>query len=228
MRNLISGGFLLLAFLATGSASATTHVAATTASPVGKVTASPVPRIIEPGARLGPVTSTSTLESLRGQVGPHAVSLELVQSEDGKARVSGAVIYPSDAKKRIELAWADTLGKTRPLWARVRNAASWWHTGSGVRIGTTLTDLEKINARAFTVTSFRGGERRSQVHSWNKGILAQELEKNAKVWLAVPTSATKAQMTPLSQGNLLPSGDPPLRHLNPHVTEISIRFVTPS
>jgi hypothetical protein len=225
MRNLIRCGFLLLAFVVAGSLAMSRSVVATV-SPVGQApTTTPVPRIIEPGARLGPVTAQSTVESLRGQVGARYVSLELVQSEDGKGKVPGAVIYPGDSKKRIELAWADTLAKARPLWARVRNTASWWHTASGVHIGTVLTDLEKINGRAFTVASFRGGERRSRVHSWNKGILAQELEKNAKVWLAVPTATTKAQMTPLSQGNLLPSGDPPLRHLNPHVTEITIRFV---
>jgi hypothetical protein len=75
------------------------------------------------------------------------------------------------------------------------------------------------------VQSFRGGERRSPVRSWNKGNLGVELEKKARIWLAVPTSATKAQMTPLSQGNLLPSGDPPLRRLNPHVTEIFVHFL---
>jgi hypothetical protein len=73
----------------------------------------------------------------------------------------------------------------------VRNAASWWHTPDGVRIGSTLLELEKLNGRAFTVQA-RAGERRSQVRSWNKGNLADELEKHAKVWLAVPTSATKA------------------------------------
>jgi hypothetical protein len=192
---------------------------------VAKIQAVPIPRIIEPGARLGPVTATTTLASLRGALGPHSVTLELVQSEDGKTRVSGAVIYPADSHKRIELAWADTVGKTRPLWARVRNAASWWHTPSGVHIGTTLLDLERLNGRAFTVQSFRGGERRSPVRSWNKGNLGVELEKKARIWLAVPTSATKAQMTPLSQGNLLPSGDPPLRRLNPHVTEIFVHFL---
>jgi hypothetical protein len=190
--------------------------------------ATTVPRIIEPGSRLGPVTAQSTLESLRGLVGAKAVTLELVQSEDGKSRQAGAVIYSGDAKKRIELAWADTVAKARPLWARVRNSSSWWHTPAGVHVGSTLTDLEKLNGRAFTVTSFRGGERRSRVHSWNKGVLADELEKNARIWLAVPSSTTKAQMTPLSQGNLLPSGDPPLRHVNPYVSEITIRFVTPS
>lgn len=229
MRNPILCGLWLrlwlLAFGAAGSLAAAPPAIDVTASPVAKVQPASIPRIIEPGARLGPVTGTATLDALRGALGPHSVSLEYVQSEDGKKRVPGAVIYPGDTKKRIELAWADTLAKARPLWARVRNSATWWHTPAGVRIGTTLLELEKMNARAFTVQSFRAGERRSFVRSWNKGVLAYELEKNAKIWLAVPTSATKAQMTPLSQGNLLPSGDPPLRRLNPHVTEISIRFV---
>lgn len=228
MRNPISCGLWLLAFTAFGSLAAAPSSVEVTASPVAKVKPVPIPRIIEPGSRLGPVTGASSLENLRGMLGAHSVSLELVQSEDGKSKVSGAVIYPADSHKRIELAWADTVGKTRPLWARVRNAASWWHTPDGVRIGSTLLDLEKLNGRAFTVQSFRAGERRSHVRSWNKGNLADDLEKNAKVWLAVPTSATKAQMTPLSQGNLLPSGDPPLRRLNPHVTEIFVHFVPAS
>jgi hypothetical protein len=200
-----------------------------TVSPVAKVQVQPqVPRIIEPGARLGPVLAGSSLQNLRGALGLHNVILEYVQTEDGKGKVSGAVLYPNDPKKRIEIAWADTVTKSRPLWARVRNEASWWHTPAGVRIGSTLLDLERMNGRAFTVTSFRGGERRSPVRSWNKGNLAVELEKNAKVYLSVPASATKSQMTPLSNGSYLPSGDPPLRRLNPYVTEITIRIVQTS
>lgn len=227
MQNPIRCGLWLLAFGALGSLALAPPSVDVTASPVAKVQATSIPRIIEPGARLGPVTGASTLDNLRGALGVRSVSLELVQSEDGKTRVSGAVIYPGDSHKRIELAWADTVGKTRPMWARVRNAASWWHTPAGVRVGTTLLDLEKLNGRAFTVQSFRAGERRSPVRSWNKGNLADELEKNARIWLAVPASATKAQMTPLTQGSM-PSGDPPLRRLDPHVTEIFVHFVPAS
>jgi hypothetical protein len=222
MRKLILCGILLLGAALSAAAPPPTM------SPVGKVKPVTIPRLIEPGSRLGPVTAASTLESLRAQVGAHLVTLEPVQSEDGKSHQMGTVIYGGDPKKRIELAWGDTLTKARPLWARVRNAANYWHTTAGVHIGTTLAELEKLNGRAFTVTSFRGGERRSQVRSWNKGILANELERDARIWLAVPASTTKAQMTPLSQGSLLPSGDPPLRHINPYVTEITIRFVTSS
>jgi len=219
MRNLLLAGALLLfcspAFAGANSTVAKASTTSTTPS---------VPRVIEPGVRLGPVTGASTLDNLRAALGKRNVSLEMVQPEGGKGRVSGAVLYPGDAKKRIELAWQDTLAKSRPRWARVRNASSWWHTPAGVRVGTTLQDLEKLNGRAFTVMSFKSGERRSLVRSWNKGNLADELEKKAQVWLAVPTATTKSQMVPLSQGGTLPSGDPPLRHLNPHVTEISIKF----
>jgi len=225
MRYTFSCGLLLVGLLLSPPpARATANSVAVKAS----APSSTVPRIIEPGVRLGPVSASSTLESLRASLGTRAVSLENVASEDGKSKVSGAVIYPGDSKKRIEVAWGDTLAKARPLWARVRNAASYWRTPAGVRLGSTLLDLEKLNGRAFTVASFRAGERRSPIRSWNKGNLAEELEKNARIWLAVPSSTTKAQMTPLSQGNILPSGDPPLRRLNPHVTEIFIHFVVTS
>lgn len=225
MRTHILGGLLLLASLGAGSP---VFAGANSTAAKAPAAAASVPRVIEPGLRLGPVSAASTLENLRAALGKANVSLEMVQSEDGKGRVSGAVLYPRDSKKRIELAWSDTLSKSRPRWARVRNSASWWHTPAGVRVGSTLLELEKLNGRAFTVTSFRAGERRSQVRSWNKGNLADELEKKAQVWLAVPTSATKSQMVPLSQGTLLPSGDPPLRRINPHVTEISTWFDLPS
>jgi len=219
MRTLLLVGVLLL-FCSPAFAGANS----TAAKASSTATAPSIPRVIEPGARLGPVTAASTLDNLRAALGKRNVSLEMVQAEDGKGKVSGAVLYPGDAKKRIELAWGDTLTKSRPRWARVRNTANWWHTPAGVRVGTTLRDLEKLNGRAFTVTSFRSGERRIVVHSWNKGNLADEMGKKTHVWLAVPTATTKSQMVPLSQGTLLPSGDPPLRRLNPHVTEISTKF----
>jgi hypothetical protein len=215
---LLAGVLLLLSSPAFAGANSTAAKASTTA------TAPSVPRVIEPGVRLGPVTAASTLDNLRAALGKRNVSLEMVLSDDGKGKVSGAVLYPGDAKKRIELAWDDTLTKSRPRWARVRNASTWWHTPAGVRVGTSLRDLEKLNGRAFTVSSFRSGERRSLVRSWNRGNLAEEMEKKAHVWLAVPSATTKSQMVPLSQGSSLPSGDPPLRRLNPHVTEIATKF----
>jgi len=188
----------------------------------GGAPSTPNTRLIVPGERLGPVDAEASLDDLRVALGPGNAVAEKVLDQDG-SRVPGAVLYPSDPRRRIEIAWSDTAGRRRPAWARVRGRATAWRTSAGIRVGTTLLELEKLNGRAFTVWGF-GGTRPGRVRSWNDGALDDELKKDAWVSLRLPSRAPAREVAALSHGSVLPSGDPSLRRLNPRVGEIVVRF----
>lgn len=177
-------------------------------------------RLIEPGVRVGPVNRDASLDALRKSLGARNVSAGRVLSEDG-SRVPGVVLYPGDPLRRIEIAWSDTVARRHPAWARMRGRANAWRTPAGVRVGTTLRELEKLNGRALTIWGF-GGARPGRVRSWNDGALEDEL-RPARVSFGLPRRATAREIAAVS-GAVLPSGDPTLRRLNPKVSEILIRF----
>jgi hypothetical protein len=178
-------------------------------------------RLIEPGVRLGPVDARASLNALRKSLGARNVVVDRVLAEDG-SRVPGAVLYPGDPRRRIEIAWSDTAGRRHPAWARLRGRSNTWRTAAGIRVGTSLLELEKLNGRALTIWGY-GGERPGRVRSWNDGALADELSP-ARVSLGLPKRATQREIYAVSQGSVLPSGDPALRRLNPRVNEILIHF----
>ena len=180
-------------------------------------------RLIEPGVRVGPVDRDASLDALRKSLGSRNVAAGRVLDEDG-SRVPGVVLYPGDPRRRIEIAWADTAARRTPAWARMRGRSNAWRTAAGVRVGTSLLELEKLNGRALTIWGF-GGARPGRVRSWNDGALEAEMSP-ARVSFGLPKRATAREIAAVSQGAVLPSGDPTLRRLNPKVSEILIRFAS--
>jgi hypothetical protein len=192
------------------------------AAALGSPSSAAPSRLIVPGERLGPVGPHASLDDLRLALGRSNAVPEKVLDQDG-SRVPGAVLYPGDPRRRIEIAWSDTSGHRRPAWARVRGRATAWRTPAGIRVGTSLLELEKLNGRAFTIWGF-GSERAGRIRSWKGGALDDEMSEDAWVSLRLPTRATSREIAAVSQGGVFPSGDPSLRRLNPRVGEIVIRF----
>jgi len=139
--------------------------------------------------------------------------------------VLGVVLFPKNPEKRVEIAWSDSRNSRYPAWARLRGQSGSWKTPGGLTLGTRLTELEKMNGRAFSLWGFDWGEG-GMVRSWNGGNLADELKGRVAVGLQPANHANlKADEYRSVVGRrVLPSGDPILRGLDPRVTEITLFF----
>lgn len=62
----------------------------------------------------------------------------------------GTIVFPKDDKRRLEILWKKN---KRPEWIRIP-AESRWTTFGGIRIGTPLAEVEKLNGRAFQLSGF--------------------------------------------------------------------------
>jgi hypothetical protein len=84
--------------------------------------------------------------------------------------VKGTIIFPNDKAKRIEVMWKDEKGRRRPIMVTF---GSGWRTAEGIRIESSLADVEKINGRAFTLSGFEH-DGAGTVYSWKGGKLAKQ------------------------------------------------------
>lgn len=114
----------------------------------------------------------------------------------------------------------------------IEEGASLWHTAQGVRLGTTLRRLERLNGRPFLVAHLWGSYWEGRVISWEGGALAAELDTSRlTVALAsgrfdqVASTLTPDERRQLEGGDRpLSSALPALRRLDPHVAQIWLRF----
>src|SRR6266478_2209381 len=106
--------------------------------------------LIVPGLRVGPVTRTSTEQSLLRSLGKTAIK-EDVQIGEGMTE-PGLVIYKHDPTRRLAVVWNDDK-PAHPAtificYGEVDTPCR-WHTASGIANGVTLKDIERRNGRPF-------------------------------------------------------------------------------
>ena len=133
--------------------------------------ASPTPDnsdwVIIPGSRVGAITSKCTLADIARSYGETNVRLKR------DAGVVEAVIFPDDSLRRIEIAFGDTVNLRYPKSVTLRGSQSVWHTVSGVTLGTTVEDLQRLNTKPFEFNGF-GWDYGGQVVNWHGGALARD------------------------------------------------------
>jgi hypothetical protein len=66
-----------------------------------------------------------------------------------------SVVYPKDPKRRLEVRWQDGGKRARPF-AFTFEKPSQWVAPLGVRIGSSLEELEKIDGKPFGIAGFGG------------------------------------------------------------------------
>lgn len=72
---------------------------------------------------------------------------------EGTERVIGTVFF-SDAPKEFFIKWKDTLSFSTPEWIEIHGDSSLWSINNGIKIGTELKDLVKLNGKQFSFQGF--------------------------------------------------------------------------
>jgi len=190
--------------------------------------------LIVPDLRVGPVTRMSTERELQKVFGRLAVKDKIGVGEG--VDEPGLVIYPGDPARRLEITWND---EQPPHPAIIficpgdDNRACRWHTASGISIGTTLRELERINGRPFEMVGW-GSDVGGNVTSFQEGRLEKELNVALKLTLLpridrngdyVPKLSAR-EFSEVEGEKSLRSNHPVLQKLNPHVG--ALRLVFPS
>jgi hypothetical protein len=177
---------------------------------------------IDPSGNAGPITRETSEAQLRATYGADVVRAIRVQIGEGDT-APGAVLFPDDSAKRLEIIWGDTLQRRQPKRLILQGDRSDWTLGRGVTLGATLRDLERLNGKSFTLAGF-SGDYGGGVISWDSGALEPAMT-GASLYL---NPAREQQNLPAYAEVIgdreFPSSHAAMQSLNPRVWQIFIDF----
>jgi hypothetical protein len=191
--------------------------------------------LIVPGVRVGPVTRTSTEQSLRQAFGRLAVRADIDVGEGVQEPV--LALYPADPGRILEITWNNDQPPHPAMIFICRsedNRACQWRTAQGIGIGTTLRELEKANGRPFemvgwgsdvggNLTSFQGGQLEKELRGPLGALtlsLTPRIDRNGDYLPRL----TDREFSDVEGEKFLLSSHPVLQKLNPYVGAVSLVF----
>jgi hypothetical protein len=176
---------------------------------------------IEPGARLGSVPWRGSEQDLIRAFGAANVRDTLIAMGEGET-APGAIVYPDDPQRRIEIIWGDPRARRNLSRVILRGDRSKWTLPPGISLGTSLRELEDKNGRAFRLTGF-GWDYAGAVISWQGGALDSTLTTGVHVYLMPrPEHRAGPEYSRLQGDREFPSSHPAMQELNPRVYQIFV------
>lgn len=182
--------------------------------------------LLAPDAARDGVRRSDSEASLRARYGDSNVVASAVNVGEGELR-PGTILFPKDSTRRLAIIWSDTLRRAGAARVSIDGAPTRWFVTPGVSLGTTLTDLERLNGRPFrlfgmafdyagTVDTWEGGRLDSL---WRPPPGSRHL-----VWLRLrPDTAADATLVAQVAGDrLFASSNPAMRRLDPKVYDLII------
>ncbi|MFH3478086.1 hypothetical protein [Xanthobacter variabilis] len=169
----------------------------------------------------GPFAPNTTALNLAADFGQANVVTGTVTSPDGNSS-PGVVVLPNDPGLAMEISFKDPANLASPRRISFTEESAW--SVNGIRIGSTIADLEKANGGPFRVQGF-GGQAGGVVADWQGGRLSN-IGGGCRpgVQLALPATVSSAVQGKLSGPGRISSGDANLRAANPTVGVFWINY----
>jgi hypothetical protein len=188
----------------------------------------PVPQIERPklpafacGSVFRPDITVANLEERFGA--PMVQDREISIGEGDYVR--GTAVFPGTADQ-LEILWqgADRRSPSRII---VNQSGSRWATPEGIKVGTALRDIERMNRRPFRLLGF-GWDYTGTVMSWSGGHLERGDTESCRLRVRLrPTAADLEHNLSYRQvigDREFSSGHPAMQDLNPRIYEMWLDF----
>jgi len=170
----------------------------------------------------GPMGSGTSEAELRVRYGSESIGSIRVELGEGQT-APGTVLYPADSLRRLEIIWRDTLSRRYPTRLILRGVRSQWQVGPGISLGTSLSDLERLNGGPFTLAGF-GWDYAGVITDWKGGALDSALA-GIKLYLdPAPGQNQSAVYSQVLGDRDYSSALPAMQQLNPKVWQIFVDF----
>lgn len=173
------------------------------------------------------VHATDTEQALRTRYGAENLASERIHLGEGET-VPGTVIFPSDSSRRLTVIWEDTVARTRPTRVTIGSRQTRWFVIPGVSIGTSLSELERLNGRPFKLFGF-SWDYAGTVSAWEGGRLDSLWrggpENKVLVWLRLSPDSTgyeSSHSREVAGDKTFSSSLAAMRALNPRVYALFI------
>lgn len=169
----------------------------------------------------GPIARDADEAKLIELFGRANVAFRDVGGAEGETTMA-TVVFPEDAKSRLEILWNDEAARKRPASIGITDQSQW--TGpKGLKIGTTLAEVEKLNAKPFQLSGFDWDDG-GFVSDWRGGAL-QDLDGCAiTLRFRHADNVSASALRPVLGDIKLMSSAANVRAAKPTVSEIVIAF----
>lgn len=158
---------------------------------------------------------------LRRRFGNENVRTDTVWVGEGMFEL-GTMLYPADPHRRLAVQWADTVARARPEYVRLEDEHSIWRLHPGVGLGTSLRQLEELNAGPFDMYGF-GWDYGGTVADWRGGRLG-ELWGDRVIVRLRPRRSDRADLEQQVLGErIYTSSSEVMRALEPEIYAVLVR-----
>ena len=174
--------------------------------------------LCEPGKRVGPITSKTTLEELMSFFGETNVRDALIPLGEGETE-RGTVIFPEDPERRLFIRWK--YHNVSPSAVIVEGTR--WRTTKGFGIGSRLSEILRANEGPISFAGF-GWDYAGYVMGWRGGALEADhrLRDDISVFLAPEQPYLPADFQAVQGDREFSSELPEATKLNLHVNALTI------
>ena len=195
-----------------------------------------------PGAdsAAAPVTAAATnVLDCEGPFGPDASKASLseffgaanvvdmnVDGPEGTTN-SATVLFPNDPARRVEVLWQDEQARQQPSNIEIKGASSWVGP-KGLKIGSSLEDVEKANGKPFKMSGF-GWDYGGYVTDWGGGAFAPKDDVDNACIVMINFNTSDGAPTEKVQGDKsFDSSDPAMRAAKPTIYSIAVGYRSPN
>jgi uncharacterized protein (DUF1684 family) len=172
-----------------------------------------------------PFGAEANKASITGQFGVRNVRDETVPGPEG-SEFPATVLFPSDEAKRLEIIWQDEASQSGIGDASINREGSVWALPGGVKIGSSMADVEKANGKPFLVGGF-GWDYGGYATEWNGGAFDADAATGCRISIRFEPkqdAPEKELLAASGDGVKVSSASPEARALEPRVTRISIGY----
>ena len=149
------------------------------------------------------------------------VNLAPVDAGSGK-KVMASVLFPKDPKRRLEVWWRDEVNHSG-TYLIVIGGQSTWTGPNGVRLGSGMAALEKLNSKPFRLMGF-GKDGVATVTDWQNGAFGQLPDCAVRVSFRPDPKAPATARSAISSDKEFASSEAVIRAVRPTVSEILVGY----
>ncbi len=152
-----------------------------------------------------------------------ARNVTIQEIDSGGTKTSATVLFPNDAKRRVEIVWHDEAGRKRPSQIVISGQSQW--RARGFKIGETLAAVETTNGKPFKLGGFGGGDYRGAARDWSDGKL-EALSGGCRLGMrfARGADAPADARGKIDSSDDFMSDDPAVRAVKPVITELMLYY----
>lgn len=174
----------------------------------------------------GPFARDADEATLVGAFGAANVQRARIEIGEGE-KAAGAILFPKDRKRRLELTWRDGKKRRQPGTVYVREGSAGavaGPAGERLAIGSALAAVEAANGKPFSILGF-DWDYSGTAADWQGGKLAKAFGGcKLTIRFGYPKGADAKALDRLSGDKEFSSADPNMRLVKPTAYEILLSW----